>query len=350
MKLNFMQDALVLPGAVLLHSQADAVQLRVLLWLASDLSLAQKNKQKQLAKLADCDVKTACEAIDFWLSKGVLTVDDGEMAESSKTVKTTESKAGTKSESKSASKSGLAETSPTPRLVRRAEELPNYTSVELAELLEKRATVRALVDEAQQLLGKMFNPSEINILVCMYDYLGLSEEGILLLLSHCKRIGKIKLRSIEKYAYQLVERDITTPDALEEEFRTVEAMYSFEGQVRALFGMKARALTSREEKMLRAWVSFGYDIEIVRRAYEMTVTATNEASVPYANSILERWNADGLHTAEEIDRAVAEEKEKRLGKKNPQKSAEPTLGNSFDTDDFFEAALRRSFSEPIEKK
>ena len=50
MKLNFLQDALVLPGAVL-SCNATLTQLRVLLWLASDLSLAQK--PKQLAKLPD---------------------------------------------------------------------------------------------------------------------------------------------------------------------------------------------------------------------------------------------------------------------------------------------------------
>lgn len=322
MKLNFGQDALVLPGAVLSNGDADAVQLRVLLWLASDLSLAQK--PKQLAKLADCDQKAVRSALDFWFARGVLTAEEGEqtalpaMAVLSEEPKKTE------------------ESVKPRKLLRRADELPNYTSTELAELLEKRAGVRALVNEAQQIIGKMFNPSEINILVGMYDYLGLSEEGILLLLAHCKNIGKANLRAIEKYAHSLVERDITTPAALEEEFRTVEALHTFEGQVRSLFGMKARALTSREDKMLRAWASFGYDIDIVRRAYEITVNATNEPSVPYTNSILERWHADGFKTAEEIDRALTEQKEKKEGK---------PLAKDDEPDDFFEAALRRSFRE-----
>lgn len=327
MKLNFLQDALVLPGAVL-SCNADVTQLRVLLWLASDLSLAQK--PKQLAKLADCDTKAVREAIDFWLDQGVLLSDSNEGAVPA-------AEASSPVEKPKKTERGEKKT-----LLRRADELPNYTSTELAELLEKRAGVRALVDEAQQIVGKMFNPSEINILVGLYDYMGLSEEGILLLLAHCKNVGKTNLRAIEKYAHTLVERDITTPAALEQEFRTVEALHTFEGQVRALFGMKARALTSREAKMLRAWVEFGYDAEVVRRAYELTVNATNEPSVPYANSILERWHADGLKTVEEIDRMLAEQKEKKEGRSGT------ALGNSFDTDDFFEAALKRSFSEPNE--
>ena len=149
------------------------------------------------------------------------------------------------------------------------------------------------------------------------------------------------LRAIEKYAITLADRGIVSTEAMEEEIRRAELMHSFEGQVRGLFGMQARrALTTRESKMLAAWVSFGYDIEIVREAYEMTVNATGEASLPYANSILERWNAEDLRTLDQIRAANEADKAKRAA----QKSA-TELGNSFDTDDFFEAALKRSFQD-----
>ncbi len=320
MKLNFQQDVLVLPGSVLTQiSEADAAAMRVLLWLASDLSLA--DKPKQLAKLADCDRKALAESLQFWKAAGVL-VEEGEAVPAMAAVKMPAEKP-----------------KPAKRvLLQRADELPKYTSVELAELMESRASVRAMVDEAQRTLGKMFNPSEVNILVGMLDYLSLSEECILLLLAYCKRIGKTNLRAIEKYAYTLVDKGITDAEMMEEEFRVAQLMHEFEGQVRTLFGMQKRALTGRESKMLAAWVSFGYGIDVVREAYEMTVTATNEPSVAYANAILERWNAEGLKTLEEI--RAAQEKSKKDASKNEQTA----LGNSFDTDDFFEAALQRSFS------
>lgn len=333
MKLNFQQDVLNLPGAVLSHTDADATQLRILLWVASDPSLSQK--LKQLAKLADCTPKDAEAALTYWCERGVLMQEDGAAVPAMATVTEAPAK---------------KESAPKRALLHRADELPTYTSVELADMMEKRETLRILINEAQHILGKVFNLSDINILVGLTDYLGMNEECILMLLAHCKRIGKTNLRAIEKYAYTLVDRDITDPASLEEEIRTAEALHSFEGQVRTLFGMKSRALTSKESKMLRAWVSFGYDIEIVRRAYEMTVNATGEASLPYANSILERWNAEGLRTAEEIDRDTAAQQAKKEGKSNLKKSGKPTLGNSFDTDDFFSAALRRSFAEPTDKQ
>ena len=97
--------------------------------------------------------------------------------------------------------------------------------------------------------------------------------------------------------------------------------------------------------MLRAWVSYGYDVDIIRRAYELTIDTAKEPSMPYANAILERWNSEGLRTPEQIDAAIAEAKDKKNGIGKPKKDWLPTLGNSFDTDDFFNAALERSFRE-----
>ena len=322
MKLNFRQEVLVLPASVLSHLDgATPEQIRVLLWLASDLSLASKHKQ--LTKLAGCDAATVRDAITFWCNCGVL----GEAGESA--VPTMAS---------------VPATAPAQKKLQRADELPNYTSTELAELLEARASVRELIDEAQRILGKMFNPNDVNIMVGMLDYLGMSEECILLLLAHCKRMGKSNLRSIEKFAYSLVDKGINDVESMENEICTIEAMHTFEGEVRALFGMKSRALTSKESKMLSAWLSFGYDINIVRMAYEITVNATGEPSVAYANAILEKWNANAWKTEAEIQAGLDAEREKREGS-----SGNKELGNSFDTDDFFEAALQRGFRERSRK-
>ncbi len=321
MKLNFLQDAFVLPGAVLTHcSGATAEQIKVLLWLASDLSLAEK--PKQLAKLADCDAKAVKGAIQYWQRCGVLGADGEEALPVMAQAETAQTKETVRREK-----------------IARADVLPQYTTTELADLLESRASVRVLVDESQRILGKMFHPAEINVLLGMLDYLGMSEECVLMLLAHCKKIGKTNLRAIEKYAIGLSDRGISDAAAMEEELRTLEALHSFEGEVRTLFGMKSRALTAKESKMLRAWVSYGYGIEMVRRAYELTVDATNEPSMAYANAILERWNAEGVRTPEDVDAETREKADKKNG------NGKTLLGNSFDTDDFFEAAIKRSFRD-----
>lgn len=329
MKLNFGQEVLCLPASILNRIDADAVKLRVLLWLASDLSLC--SKPRQLAKLADCGAKEAQAAVDYWRECNVLVGSD--------TAATAEPP---KESTERSAENG--------RVLAPSNDSPVYKTNEIAEILERQAPVREMIQEAQHIFGKMFNQNDLNILITMNDYLGFSPEAILAILAHSKRIGKNNMRAVEKYAYKLVDDGITEPEALEEEFRTVEAMHGFEGEVRRMFGMKSRALTAKESKMLRTWASYGYDIDVICRAYELTIESTREPSMNYANAIIERWNSEGLRTPEQIDAAIAEAKDKKNGIGRPKKDWSPTLGNSFDTDDFFQAALERSFRETNAEK
>ena len=328
LKWNYGQGVLVLPASVL-SADASAEQLRVLLWLASDPTLAEK--PAQLAKLADTDRTTLSEALQFWKENGILTDGDGS-AEVAPTTSPTPTKKQTERQEKNA---------PVRKTLRRADELPTYNSEQLAEMLEKRASLRVLLDACQNIFGKMFNPQEINILFGMVDFLKLDDEYILILLAHCTRLEFRSFRQIERYAISLLDMGVTTAEALEERLQEMEAAHKLEGHVRSLFGLKSRALTAKEKKALEQWVAFGYGEEILRLAYDITVNSIGSPSIPYANSILERWHSEGMKTAEEIQARIAEEQ--------AEKQSQVAFGNSFQTDDFLEAAIRSSLRKSREQ-
>lgn len=316
LKWNYGQSVLVLPASVL-TADATPEQLRVLLWLASDAALV--GKHTQLAKLADVERSAISEILEYWRACGVLT--DGTEGEEPTAPATKATK----------KKTAVPEKKP----LQRADELPVYNTEELSDMMEKRASLRILLDACQNIFGKMFNPHEINILFGMVDYLKLDEEYILILLAHCKRLEIKSFRQVERYAISLMDKGITTADALEACVQEMEAAHQLEGAIRQMFGLKSRALTSKEKNAIEKWTSYGYGEDVIRLAYEITVNSTGNASIPYANSILERWHSLGLKTAEEIDRQLAEERTEKEGK--------TTLGSSFQINDFFEAALRKSF-------
>lgn len=345
-KWNYGQGVLVLPSTV---PEADATpeQLRVLLWLASDPTLFAK--PAQLARLADADREEIGDILDFWQSVGVLS--NGKEAQESKKAQ----RKPTDKPAKSATAKPMADTKPVaeakpaveakpaaeakPAFLARADELPNYSTAELSDLLEKSQSLRMLVNEAQNIWGKVFNPYEAQLLVGLSDYLRLDDEYILLLLAHSKRIGKKSLREVERYALRLVDDGVTDAAALEEFVKRTEARRTLQGKIRAMFGLGSRSFTAKENAMLDNWTAYGYGEDIIRRAYEITVGAINEPSLPYANSILERWHSEGLDTAAQIDAKLDAEREKK---------GQAVMTGSFDTDDFFEAALKRSFyTEPL---
>ena len=95
-----------------------------------------------------------------------------------------------------------------------------------------------------------------------------------------------------------------------------------------------RALIKKEEKAFFSWTAeWEMPMDVITLAYEITVARTGEANISYTNAILEKWNAQGLRTLDDVN--AAEEKRKN--------SPGGVSGSSFDTEDFFTSALKRSY-------
>ena len=223
----------------------------------------------------------------------------------------------------------------------RAAELPHYNTDEAARYLESHPSASNLIDCCQQELGKIFNTSEAEIVIGLLDYLSLDAEYILLLFAHCAKRDIKSLRYIEKMAITLHDGGIVTYEQLDHHLRKVDRASEAEHELRKLFGIGKRALIKREREAFFRWISeWEMPQDVIARAYEITVSATGEPSVPYTNAILEKWHAQGLITLAQVEAAEAE--------REKPASLKGVMGN-FDTDDFFEAALSRSYDTKEEE-
>ncbi len=263
-------------------------------------------------------------SLAFWRGAGIVVSEDGNpRAAGSRIAEKKKESEGQSNESKAFEQKKAA----------RPDKLPEYTAKELAVILEQREGVALLITEGQQILGKIFTVHEVNVLLGLADYLRLENEYILMLLKHCAEIGKKTLHYVEKTAIALYDMGITSAAALAEELGRREAVASIEGNIRKIFGIGARALTTKEKREISAWVhDMKCPIEVIEKAYEVTCDATGKPSLHYANSVIERWHAEGLLTIEQIEASY----------KNKDTA---DAGSSFETDEFFEAAVRRSLGE-----
>ena len=321
-KINYGSRVAVMPeGAIESLTRAGEADLRVLVALCYYGGSAD---MKKLSKKTSCSEEQIRESLSFWRGAGVI--EQGDVKETSEAVESVPVSAVEE-------KPAVAEEKPVaaPKKLRGTDELPRYTSDELADLLEKRADTAALIDECQRIMGKVFNIKEINVLMGLVDYLELDFEYIMMLLTYCVSLGKKTLHYAEKLAFALYDAGITTGEMLAEELRRRESASDAEGNIRRLFGVGERAFTTKEKKFISAWINdMGYSIEIIEKAYEVTADATGKGSFPYANTVLERWFAAGLRTLEEIEDSY------KSG------NTDKPINGSFDTDSFFEAAVRRS--------
>ena len=193
-----------------------------------------------------------------------------------------------------------------------------------------------MIDCCQQELGKIFNTAESEIIIGLLDYLSLDPEYILLLCAHSAKRGKKSLRYIEKTAITLHDKGILTYEQLELYLKKQDTAEDAESALREMFGIGRRSLIKKEREAFFRWTAdWQMPTDVIARAYEIAVGRTGEPSVPYTNAILEKWHTENLHTAEEVERYEADRRP----------AGKESAGCSFDTDDFFEAALKRSYGD-----
>ncbi len=218
-----------------------------------------------------------------------------------------------------------------------------YTNDELASALSERVST-AFVDEAQKAMGKMFNNGEVGKLVGLVDQLGFEEEAVLAILSYCVRLGKKSLSYAEKIAVSFHDEDISTAAAVHAQIDYLERRDTAVGKVQSLFGFNGRALSATEKKLFTAWTQdYGFDMEIIRRAYELTVDSIHEPAPKYTDKILSKWHAASLSTLSEVEAFIEADRKKSTPERVSVDSKGKNKAKNQEIDDWFEQRLQKSF-------
>lgn len=206
-------------------------------------------------------------------------------------------------------------------------------SANTATFMQAREDIRDLVDRLDPLFDKGLGDVEIGILIDMVDYLNLSSEYIIMLIRHCLSMEVESFHELKKRAIRLVKNDITTVKELQKQMKIEKEMYDFIKEVRKLFNSSYRSLTGNEISMIENWYRYGYKIDTIRKAYNEAVKYTKKPLISYANKIIERWYTIGAYSMEEIEKSYT------IG---ASEFTNQKMHNSFDADDFFDAALKHS--------
>lgn len=333
MKLSFQYGTgvLTLPEKVLEKiNEAGAVELRVLLGLAAcrgEVELSALASQLALDEVA------LHSAIAYWRGAGVLQLDSAEQRAS-----------GGSDEAQAAhsdARPGVQVNARTGKDGRKVttvqtDEIPHYNAEEIARIFAENTQLSGMIDECQNILGKLFNPTEVNKLLALTDYFGLDFEYVLLLCYHCKKVGKASVPYVDKMARSLWQEGIVTTEALEERLALLSDAADLGNAFRRLSGAGKRSFTDREQKFFTQWSKWQITPDLLGAAYEVAVDNTGAPSMPYINKVLSNWHEAGYRTAEEVATAMEAYRQKKEAK-----AAGEAVG-SFNTDEFFDAALARS--------
>ncbi len=211
--------------------------------------------------------------------------------------------------------------------------LPDYTEEEMAQKIDGTKELKHTLDECQQIVGKIFTPSDISVIVGMSDRLGFTGEYITMLVAYCTGIGKKTLRYIERKAFALHDDGVNTVEGLCEYIKREESKHEALPKIKKMVGVGQRELSEKEAVLVDKWLcKYGYSFEMVKIAYEKSVTHVEGGNfIPYMGGIIDRWYKQGIRTLDQLnDMLSAYEKSKKL------------QVSGFDTDDAFEKSVRRT--------
>ena len=214
-----------------------------------------------------------------------------------------------------------------------------YNSTELVTLLESRAVSACFIDEAQKVFGKTFNSYDTAIIVGLVDQYGFEEEAILELLAYVRRLDKKGVKYAEKVAIGFYDDGITTAADVTAKIALIEQSKEDIYRIKQLFGFGARSLTKSEQAIFERWLqNYKYGIDVIRLAYDIMIDSIQRPVPKYADKIMEKWHCEGLSTLADIEAYEKNKKDSAQTDKNdPQKS--------YEVDDFFAAAMNRSFKD-----
>ena len=189
-----------------------------------------------------------------------------------------------------------------------AAQRPEYTEEDVRRQMElPRSGFRKLVGEVQRCLGKVLSTEELKLLLSMVEYLGLPGEVVNILVHYCVERNRSRgagrmpsMRSIEKEAYHWADQRIDTLEKAAAYMQSETRRSSRTAELCQLLGISGRRLTPPEERYLQAWGDMGFANDAISLAYEKTCENTGALTWKYMNSILERWNAQGLYTADQV--------------------------------------------------
>lgn len=296
-----------------LAATADEGQLRVLLILAG--SVAYLNDVEPylttISQRANLSLEEVNMAIAYWAQKGILSADGLDIA--------IQEAAAMEAQSQNRE--------------------PTYTGKQILSYVEKHKEFSELCQECQDVLGKSFTAHDYNNVLNLKKYFKFSDDYILLLLVHCVEIEKTSWAYIRKTAQCLYDEGICTYSQLDSHFAARRNKRSLEYKIRKLLGIGEREFTKNERTYIEKWIGLKISIELLSKAYEITLEKTGKVSLAYMAKVIDNWLVSGIKTVEDVEKSLEQ-----------YKSKQKLSTSTFDTDEFFEAALERSNKKMMERR
>lgn len=261
-------------------------QLKILLFLLRNAGKSFTNKQ-----IGDCltiHEDDVSDSIRFWIERGVLCEQNGELVPDDSAQPASEEKPVSKPEP------------PAKKTVVSRPQKPDIITA--AQRVSSDENLRHTLSEVEITLSKPLSSGDTSTIVMLYDTLGLPAEVIIMLVNYCQSIGKGNMRTIERIGIQWSDAGVDSIEAADNRIMQTRRSNMNWNRVSSVFGLKnLGSPTAKQISYVDKWIDeWHMSDELMRAAYETCVDNTGKMSLAYINKVLQRWHNAGVVTVEDI--------------------------------------------------
>ena len=308
---------------------ASEMPLKVLLWMLRHAG--EQFGAQDIARALGISEADASDSVLYWQQAGLISMQGGEIAPCTPAAPQPEASA----------PEPPAEVAATPvpevkphKVLSRPQKADNAF---VAKRMNESTEIACLMQEAEQILGRLISNGDSATLLMIHDDFGLPADVIIMLLQYVVSVGKANTRYIEKVAMNWADEEIFTHEKAEAKLRRLAENSKAWHEVEQAVGIPHRAPSSKEEDFAATWVAkWHFSTALIHEAYERNVDATGKFSPSYINKILERWHRDGITTLEQAQK----EKEERV---SARKSDKPSKNTTYDISEYERSDVFKNF-------
>lgn len=198
-----------------------------------------------------------------------------------------------------------------------------YTGLEMAKVADNEE-FSFLATIVEKYMEQSLSPSDVELIVYLYDNLRFSTDLILHLYEYCISRGKKNPKYIQTVAIDWDKHGI---DTVEKAISYSASYISDYMDIMRVFGL-SQPPAPVQVKLIDSWYEMGFNLEMIKEACNRTILAINEPSFNYANGILERWKIDGVKTKNDLK---AHDEKHNTKKESKRRSAAAKTKNTFNS-------------------
>lgn len=281
-------------------------ELKVLLYVLKN----QENfvNFEDIASFLSQSVVDVKDAINFWVNKGILLLDDNVNAkneadktkektnEISQNICTNEAQNTQKFSEKAEEK--IAEICVNKSNNQGFESLTN----EMISLrMQNEDNIRVLIESSEEILGRVLSPFITSTLICAVDNFSLPVEVILMLLTYCKNENKTGTKYIQSVISDFSKQEIFSVEKAEEKITYLQKLKSAFHKLSDLLEFKSnRKPSKKEEECANRWFNeYNFSDDVILEAYNKCVDKLHDYNLKYMDEILSTWFNAGIKTGKD---------------------------------------------------